>query len=164
MTNRNDAKTGNPFPMGRIAHVVQRCGLAITGALYGLFVAAHLTKANVDVFDSIGLALAMVRFGIIGFHLGSDIAPLSRKSRVGPGPKVDVIELLGAAGTFLATLATLASVYVVVFDEVLPVIWMVIVAFCWLFGVTMQIVVRLRVRMMLCGVSKRSRGSCEGAG
>jgi hypothetical protein len=149
MTITNGARPTNCFPAGRVAHVVQRCGLAITGALCGLFVVAHLAKANVDVFDSIGLVFAMIRFGIIGFHLGNDIAPLSREAGIGITPKADVIEAYNAAGAFLATVASLVSVYVVVFDEVLPVVWTVIVALCWLFGVTMQIIVRLRVRMTL---------------
>jgi hypothetical protein len=67
MTIRNEARSSKCFPVGRVTHVVQRCGLATTGALCGLFVVAHLAKANVDVFDSIGLVFAMLRFGIIGF-------------------------------------------------------------------------------------------------
>ena len=156
MTIRNDARSSNCFPVGRVAHVVQRCGLAITGALCGLFVVAHLAKANVDAFDSIGLVFAMLRFGIIGFHLGNDIAPLSREAGIDLSPKADAIELHDAAGAFLVTVAALVSVYVVVFDEVLPVVWRVIVALCWLSGVTMQVIVRLRVRTTL-GRRKTSR-------
>ena len=162
MTIGNDARSSNCFPVGRVAHVVQRCGLAITGTLCGLFVVAHLAKANVDVFDSIGLVFAMLRFGIVGFHLGNGVTPLSREAGVGLSPKADVIELHNAAGAFLATVAALVSLYAVVFDEVLPVVWMVIVALCWLFGVTMQIIVRLRVRMTL-GRRKNLKGTpCHG--
>jgi hypothetical protein len=120
--------------------------VAITGALCGLFVVARLAKANVDAFDSISVVLAMIRFGIIAWYLGNDIAPLSQEARIGVSPKPDVIEVCNAAGTFLATVAALISVYVVVFDQVLSVVWVVVVALCWLFGVTMQIIVRLRVR------------------
>jgi hypothetical protein len=149
MTIRNDARCSNCFSVNRVTHVVQRCGLAITGALCGLFVVAHLAKANVDVFDSIGLVFAMLRFGIIGFYLGKDITSLSGKAGSGLSPKADVSELHNAAGAFLATVAALVSLYVVVFGEVLPVVWTVIVALCWLFGVTMQVIVHLRVRMAL---------------
>jgi hypothetical protein len=117
MTIRNGARPVTCFPTGRVAHVVKRCGLAITGALCGLFVVKHLANANVDVFDSIGLVFAMIRFGIIGFHLGNDIAPPSREAEIGVTPKADVIEAYNAAGAFLPTVATLVSVYVVVFDE-----------------------------------------------
>jgi hypothetical protein len=146
MTIRNGARPTNCFPAGRVAHVVQRCGLAMTGALCGLFVVARLAKANVDTFDSIGVVFAMIRFGIIGFRLGNNTAPLSQDTRIGVSPKADVIEAYNAAGAFLATVAALVSLYVVVFDEVLPVGWVVIVALYWLFGMTMQIIERLRVR------------------
>ena len=155
MTNRNDTRSSNRFPKGRVTHVLERFNLAITSVLSGLFVAAHLAKANVDVFDSVGLVFAMIRFGIIGFHLGNDIPPLpSRASLIGISDFelsscVDVTELLRAAGAFLATVAALVSVYVVVFDEVLPAIWTIIVGLCWMFGVTMQIIVGIRVRMTL---------------
>jgi hypothetical protein len=105
MTNRNDTGFSNRFPMCRITHVVERFSLTITGALSGLFVVAHLAKANVDVFDSIGLVFAMLRFGIIGFHLGNGVTPLSREAGIGPSPKADVVELHNAAGAFLATVA-----------------------------------------------------------
>lgn len=73
MTNRNAARSTDRFTMGRVAYVVERFSLAVTGALCGLFVAAHLAKANVDVFDSVGLVFAMIRFGIIGFRIGNDV-------------------------------------------------------------------------------------------
>jgi succinate dehydrogenase/fumarate reductase cytochrome b subunit len=77
----------------------------------GLFVVAHLANANVDVFDSIGLVFAMIRFGVMGFHLGNGIAPLSREAGIGVTPKADVVKAYNAAGAFLATVATLVSVY-----------------------------------------------------
>lgn len=153
MTNRDDTRSSNRFPKGRVTHVLERFSLAITSVLSGLFVVAHLDKANVDVFDSVGLVFAMIRFGIIGFHLGNHIPPLpSRAYLIGisdfrSGPRVDGTELLSAAGAFLGTVAAL--VYVFVFDEVLPAIWIIVVGFCWLFGVTMQIIVGIRVRMTL---------------
>jgi hypothetical protein len=97
----------------------------------------------------------MIRFGIIGFHLGNGVPPPpSRASRIGGSdfdlsPRVDVTELLRAAGAFLVAVAALVSVYVVVFDEVLPAIWTIIVGLCWMFGGAMQIVVGIRVRMTL---------------
>jgi hypothetical protein len=163
MTIRNGARQTNCFSAGRVAHVVQRCGLATTGALCGLFVVAHLAKANVDAFDSIGLVFAMIRIGIVGYHLGNDITPLSRDAGIGLRPKADVIEVCDVAGALLATVATLVSVYVLVFDEVLPVVWVVVVALCWLLGVIMQIIVRLRVRRTF-GRWKTSRDCLTGDG
>jgi hypothetical protein len=149
MTIRSDTRSSNCFPLVKVTHIVQRCGLALTGAASGLFVAAHLVKANVDVFESIGLIFAMIRFGFIGFHLGNDITPLSREAGIGVSPKADVAKVYSAAGAFLVTVAALVSAYVVVFEEGLPVVWVVIVALCWLSGATMQIIVRLRVRRRL---------------
>ena len=138
--------------MSRVAHVIQRIGLAMAGVLCGLFVAALMLRANIDLFDSFGLALAMMLFGLIGFYLGIDTTPPpSRASRFDIldarlGPKVELVEMFGGAGTFLATAAALASVYVVVFDEDLPVIWTVVVGCWWLFGVAMQIVAGIAAR------------------
>jgi hypothetical protein len=147
MTIRSDTRSSNCFPLVKVTHVVQRCGLALTGAASGLFVAAHLAKANVDVFESIGLIFAMIRFGLIGFHLGNDITPRSREAGIGVSPKADVTKVYSAAGAFLVTVAALVSAYVVVFDEILPVVWVVIVALCWLSGATMQIIVLVRRRL-----------------
>ena len=124
----------------------------MAGALCGLFVAALMLRANIDLFDSFGLAFAMMLFGLIGFYLGIDTTPPpSRASRFDIldarlGPKVELVEMFGGAGTFLATAAALASVYVVVFDEDLPVIWTVVVGCWWLFGVAMQIVAGIAAR------------------
>jgi hypothetical protein len=49
-----------------------------------------------------------------------------------------VVELLSATGTLLATMAALVSVYVIVFDEVLPLMWTLVVEFWWLLGIMMQ--------------------------
>ncbi len=124
----------------------------MAGALCGLYVAALLLRANVDLFESVGLVFAMMLFGFIGFYLGIDTPPpSSRASRfeildARLGPKVEPVEMFGAAGTFLATAAALASVYVIVFDEDLPVIWTAIVGCWWLFGVAMQIVAGIAAR------------------
>src|SRR5260221_8112515 len=130
MTNIREARSSNRVSIrggapviSRVAHVIQRIGLATAGALCGLFVAALMLRANIDLFDSFGLAFAMMLFGLIGFYLGIDTTPPpARASRFDIldarlGPKVELVEMFGGAGTFLATAAALASVDVVVFDE-----------------------------------------------
>ena len=157
--NIREARSSNRFSIrevasviSRAAHVIERIGLAMAGALCGLFVAALMLRANIDLFDSFRLAFAMMLFGLIGFYLGIDTTPPpSRASRFDIldarlGPKVELVEMFGGAGTFLATAAALASVYVVVFDEDLPVIWTVVVGCWWLFGVAMQIVAGIAAR------------------
>ena len=155
MTDIRESRSSDRFSIGvvasvisRAAHVIERSGLAIAGALCGLFVAALLLRAKIDLLDSVSLSSAMMLFGLVGFYLGIDTPPTpSRASRFARvGPKIELVEVFVAAGTFLATAAALVSVYVVVFDEDLPVIWTVIVGCWWLFGVAMQIVAGLAAR------------------
>jgi hypothetical protein len=94
----------------------------------------------------------MMLSGLVGFYLGVDTPPApSRASRFDilnarVGPKIELVEVFVAGGTFSATAAALVSVYVVVFDEDVPVIWTVIVCCWWLIGVAMQIVAGLAAR------------------
>src|ERR1700724_2272375 len=96
--------------ISRVAHVMERTGLAMSGAMCGTFVAALQVHANPALFDSIGFILSMVLIGAIGFYLGIDIPRLRMR------PRVDMVELLSATGTFLAAVAALISVYAFVFD------------------------------------------------
>src|SRR5260370_9332486 len=159
MTDIRESRSSNRFAIGEVAsvistaaRVVARSGLASAGALCGLCVAALLLRANIDVFDSVSLGSAMMLFGLVGFYLGIDTPPApSRASRFDilnarVGPKIELVEVFVAAGTFLATGAALVSVYVVVFDEDLPVIWTVIVGCWWLFWVAVQIVACIAAR------------------
>ena len=104
------------------------------------------SSLNIDLFDSVGLVFAMMLFGLIGFYLGIDTPPpRSRASRFDIldarlGPKVELVKNVWCCGNIPSTAAALASVYVVVLDEDLPVIWIVVVGCRWLFGVAMQIV------------------------
>jgi hypothetical protein len=127
-----------------LAHVIERIGLAMAGASCGVIVAAYLSNAGIEVLDPFGLALAMTAFGTIGFYLGIDIPPppRTRQPDLAEAPaaqKADPTELLSAAGTLIAAAAALVSVCIIVFDAVLPHIWTIIIGFCWVFGVTMQI-------------------------
>jgi hypothetical protein len=123
------------LPISRLAHVVERVGLAMSGATCGTFVAAQLAKAD-DAFGSVAFIASMILFGIAGFYLGIDIPPNPFASR---GARVDPVELLSAVGTFLAAIAALTSVYAMVFDVLPPWLWE-FVAGAWLPGVLMQIV------------------------
>src|SRR5467141_1759212 len=129
MTDIRESRSSNRFSIGevasvisRAAHVIERSGIAIAGALCGPFVAALLLRANIDLFDSVSLGSAMMLFGVVGFYLGIDTPPApSRASRFGilharVWPQIDLVEVFVAAGTFLPTAAALVSVYFVVFD------------------------------------------------
>ena len=141
------------FLISRVAHVVARVALAMSGAMGGTFVAAQLTRADIDMFDSAGFVASMILIGIIGFYLGIDI-PRMRASRLGsvvkgPARNVDPVEPLSASGTFLAAVAALASVYAIVFDEVPQRAWEFVVGSWWLLGVIMQIGAGLTGRLRL---------------
>jgi hypothetical protein len=141
MLDERNAKTENPF--GRAAHILERSGLAMLGAMGGTFVAAYLERANIETFDSIGFIASMILIGLIGFYLGIDISRL-RASHMNLGKKHplpwwDSVELLSAAGTFLAAAAALISVYAIVFDEAPQRMWEFAIGCWWLIGVSMRI-------------------------
>jgi hypothetical protein len=144
MRKEEHNQPGSRYAISRTAHIVERTGLAIAGALCGLFVAAQVERANVAMLNSLGFVASMCLAGMIGFYLGIDIprsrTPLFRTalSDDSSGLTMAVVELLSATGTLLATMAALVSVYVIVFDEVLPLMWTLVVELWWLLGITMQ--------------------------
>src|SRR4051794_18159717 len=101
----------NRSRISRWAHVLERTGLALTGASCGLFVAAHVGRASIDLIGSAGTVLGMMFYGGAGFYLGIDLPPAPRDHRMhlplrqGLGSRADAVELLSAAGTFLAAIA-----------------------------------------------------------
>jgi hypothetical protein len=143
MLDERDAQAETRFLMSRAAHVVERIGLAMSGAMCGTFVAAYLARASIATFDSIGFIMSMILIGIFGFYLGIDIpqlrAPDASRAVNRPAPSADPVELLSAIGTFLAAVAALASVYAIVFDEVPQRLWEFMIGCWWLLGAIMQI-------------------------
>jgi hypothetical protein len=141
MPDEREPRTENPF--GRAAHMLKRSGLAMLGAMSGTFVAAYLGRANIETFASIEFIASMILIGLIGFYLGIDIYRL-RASHINLGtkhplPQWNLVELLSAAGTFLAAAAALISVYAIVFDEAPQRMWEFAIGCWWLIGVMMQI-------------------------
>jgi hypothetical protein len=137
--------------IGRVAHVVERIGLAMSGAIGGTFVAAYLARASIELFGSVGFVASTVLVGVIGFYLGIDIPRLGA-SRLnsgvkGPALRLDPVELLSATGTFLAALAALASVCAIVLDQLPQPMWEFVVGSWWLLGVFMQIGAGLIARL-----------------
>jgi hypothetical protein len=127
MTHRSYGRSGNRSSTSKAAHVIERVGLAIAGALCGLFVAALLAKADIGVLGPVDLALAMILSGIIAFYVGIDIPA---RPSAAPWGKT-----------------ALVSLYVVVFDDVLPAMGVIVVGSLWLLGVAMQIVAGVIARM-----------------
>ena len=143
MLDEKNLQTETGCLLSRAAHVVERIGLAMSGAMGGTFVAANLTRAGIAAFASTEFVMAVILIGIIGFYLGIDIPRLgpSQGNRAvnGPAPRVDLVELLSAIGTFLAAVAALSSVYAIVLDEVPQRFWEFLIACWWLLGAIMQI-------------------------
>src|ERR1700680_2531942 len=131
--------------ISRWAHVLERTGLALTGASCGLFVAAHVARANIDLIGSAATVLAMMLYGAAGFYLGIDLPPAPPDHRMhlplrrGLGTKEDAVELLSAAGTFLAAAAAVVSVSSIVLDETAHAPTAILISLCWGIGTTMQI-------------------------
>jgi hypothetical protein len=131
--------------VSRWAHVLERTGLALTGASCGLFVAAHVGRADIDMLGSAGVVLAMMLYGAVGFYLGIDLPPappdhyMHLPLRHGLGTKADAVELLSAAGTFLAAVAAVISVSSIVLDETAHRSTALVISLSWAIGSTMQI-------------------------
>jgi len=157
--NAEDDPLKQPNSISRIAHIIERVGLATAGAQCGLFVAACVIRANSGALDSIGFVATICLIGVVGFYLGIDI-PQARAHAIQSRNKafeleVNPVELLSASGTFLAAVAALVSVYVIVFDETPQLTLAVVVGCAWLFGATMQVgagaIARLRTTSQSVG-------------
>ena len=133
------------FRVRKVAHVLERIGLAMAGAACGLFVAAHV-GSSIAVLTSQGFIVVMMIGGAIGFYLGIDTpslafhGPNGELSNGGSDGKVDTAEFLSAVGTFLATWTAFVSVIVIVFREDPHIFWTIMIMLGWVVGVMMQII------------------------
>jgi hypothetical protein len=59
MTNAVDATTPTRYRLNGFAQVVERAGLAITGALCGLFVGAMVARADIEELSSPRYCMAL---------------------------------------------------------------------------------------------------------
>jgi hypothetical protein len=141
------------------AHILERTGLALTGAACGLFVAAHVGRTDIDLIGSAAAVLAVTLFGAAGFYLGIDLPPVPPDHRMhlplrrGLGSSWDAVELLSAAGTFLAAVAAVVSVTSIILDETARPATALLISFAWAAGTTMQIV---------AGIIARTRANASG--
>lgn len=128
--------------ISRWAHILERAGLALTGASCGLFIALHVGR---DLIDSAITLLAIIVYGAAGFYLGIDLprAPpdhhMHLPLRHGLGSKWDTVELLSATGTFLTALAVVVSAYIIVLGETAHAGTALLIGCGWGIGATMQI-------------------------
>jgi hypothetical protein len=139
--------------ISRWAHVVERIGLALTGASCGLFVAAHVGRADINLIGSTAAVLAMMIYGAAGFYLGIDLPPAAPDHRMhlplrsGLGSRADAVELLSAAGTFLAAVAAVVSVSSIVLGETARPSTALLISAGWAVGATLQIAAGINARM-----------------
>jgi hypothetical protein len=131
--------------ISRSAHVLERIGLALTGASCGLFVAAHVGRADIELIGSATAVFAMMIYGAIGFYLGIDLPhppadhDMHLPLRHGLGTRIDAVELLSAVGTFLAAVAAVISVASIVLDEAAHATSALLICLAWAVGATLQI-------------------------
>ena len=138
--------------ISRWAHVVERSGLALAGGSCGLFVAAHVGRADIDLIGSTATVLALMLYGAAGFYLGIDLPPapehlVELPLRPRTVSKADVVELLSAAGTFLAAVAAVVSVFSIILDETAHAGTALLIGIGWGVGATMQIAAGIIARM-----------------
>lgn len=129
----------------RLAHVLERSGLAMAGGACGLFVAAYMARTQVEALSAAWIILAVMILGALGFYLGVDVPPPANPPKEGEGP--DRVEILSAFGTFLAALMTLISVAVVILDLYPRLFWPAIILLGWLVGAILQIAAGIIARL-----------------
>ena len=129
----------------KVAHLLERLGLAMAGAASGLFVAALVGTSYAALTNQAFLLLMMIG-GAIGFYLGIDTPPLPFTASSGKPAdgvwvgRIDTPELLSAIGTFLAAFSAFACVGVIVLRHDPHLAWISMIMVGWVVGVTMQIV------------------------
>lgn len=135
---RNRASWDARSTISRSAHVLERIGLALTGGSCGLFVAAHVGRADIELIGSAASVFAIMIYGAAGFYLGIDL-PHPPADDQDPRGKADAVELLSAAGTFLAAVTAVISVSSIVLDEATHPASALLICLAWAVGATLQI-------------------------
>ena len=128
----------------RLAHVLERTGLAMVGAACALFVAAYMARTQVDMLSGGWLVALVMIVGALGFYLGIDVPPPAAPPVEGAGP--DRIEILSAGGTFLAALCAFVSAVIVVLDLYPRLFWPALILLGWLLGAVLQIAAGILAR------------------
>ncbi|UFX44493.1 hypothetical protein HAP47_0036875 [Bradyrhizobium sp. 41S5] len=108
-----------------------------------MFVAAHVARSDFKLIGSDAVIMAVMIYGAAGFYLGIDLPPAPQKIRElsprGFGSRADAVELLSAAGTFLAAVMAAIAVSSIILDEVARPQGARAVFWGWALGASMQI-------------------------
>jgi hypothetical protein len=153
MTHIVDSETFSDFQSNRFAQIAERAGLALMGAMGGFFVAALVSHANIGEINSAGILFCVILYSSAGFYLGTNIpalpasAPYPAISRHDAGFGSNPYALLSAIGTLLAAAAALVSVFMIVFDEVPALVWIIGIGCCWMLGVLLKLTAGAAARL-----------------
>ena len=153
------AKSEARSQLSKCAHVVERIGLATAGGSCALFVATFVGRSSINLLGSAVVVLMIVLCGAVGFYLGIDLPhpPADRLRQLllrGRASKSDAVELLSAAGTFLASAMAFASVYVIILDETVGATITLFIGLCWVTGATLQIAAGITARARSANASE----------
>ena len=128
----------------RLTHLLERAGLAMVGAAAGLLVGIH-TGSSIDALMNRNFLIVMTIVGATGFYLGID-TPRHRFQAISvsfpgydAGTRIDAVELLTAAGTFIAALAAFISVALIVLGRDGRMVSSAAILVVWCVGVGMQV-------------------------
>jgi hypothetical protein len=125
--------------IGRIAYGIERIGLAMAGALCGVFVAAFALRDNTGLLGTPVVILAMPLIGLAGFYLGIDMPAARRRADPTGYRRANLADLFGASGTFLTAMAALAAVIGIIFGDAPGFVAAAVVGGTWLIGAILQI-------------------------
>src|SRR5882672_5919245 len=164
IANREGTSTMNGSHANGFAQVAERTGFAIMGALSGLYVGALVARIDIEEINSVGVLFLVILYGSVGFYLGTNLPslPSGVLSDSGSRPTTNLIALASATGTLIAALAALVSVYMIVLDEIPPVIWNVAIGFWWMLGVLLQLAAGTAARLgQFTGAAGQARSDAK---
>jgi hypothetical protein len=126
----------------KVAHILERIGLAMVGGAGGLYVAVGLMRMENELNE--WMVLLMMLYGAFGFYVGIDLpsrlAQTVKFTRPGEWSfGTDAAVIASAAGTFMAAIAVFLSVGIIALDESVRDGFRVLVGCCWAIGTSFQI-------------------------
>jgi hypothetical protein len=165
IANGEGASTMNRSHVNGFAQVAERTGFTIMRALSGLYVAALMAKIDIEEINSVGVLLLVIRYGSVGLYLGTSLPSLPSgvsHSVLSDSVRENLIALASATCTLIAALAARVSVYMIVLDESLPIIWNVAIGLWWMLGVLLQLTAGTAARLgQFTGADGQARSNAK---
>ncbi len=127
----------------KLAHLIERIGLAAVGASCGLYVGATLLRQKDGLFESGWIVLLTMLYGALSYYVGIDLSRSAARRSISSISEewngFEAAEVMSAAGTFGAAIAATLSVSILVLDQTLPNGLIGFVAGCWVVGSSLQV-------------------------